>query len=471
MKCPICGMVRNDQTLTCSRCGHDHTTEIQQIFCPDCGTPMPSRAKVCLMCGERIDGPIQVRRWPRWPRIPLPHLVWLPIPLPESLRLSVLLLIIIGAGVIVLLLQWTQPFASKAAKPSVAALLVSPTATATPTATETLTPTPTSSPTLTHTPTPTPTPIYHVVESGENPGSIATKYGLTIDQLTSANKIKDPRALREGQSLLSPSTALPPGKAVPADAQLSATPIVYKVQAGDTLGSIAIWAGSTVDDIMKANSLKNASWLSVGQTLLIPISAERQKARGTPTPESEGIEAVYIIQPGDSLLSIAQEYHTSLDVIMKANHIEDQGLIRAGESLLVPLPAVPPPSPTSLSTSTPTPGPRYAAPAPLIPPDQQYFWSDTEPVLLNWIAVGILGADDWYVVELKYRCNGQDEVRYGWTRSNGWRVPTDVCQVEAQSHQPFRWNVQIFHSPDIDISPRGLKPLSPPGAQRTFYRH
>ena len=180
---------------------------------------------------------------------------------------------------------------------------------------------------------------------------------------------------------------------------------------------------------------------------------------------------MYIIQQGDSLLSIAQEYHASMDAIMKANHIEDQGLIRAGESLLVPLPAAPTPSPTPLSTSTPTPGPRYPAPAPLTPPDEQYFWSDTEPVLLNWTAVGILGADDWYVVELKYKCDGQDEVRYGWTRSNGWRVPIDVCQVEAKSHQLFRWRVQVFHSQNIDIIPSGLKPLSPPSTQRTFYWH
>ena len=59
---------------------------------------------------------------------------------------------------------------------------------------------------------------------------------------------------------------------------------MYKVQAGDTLGSIAIWAGSTVDDIMKANNLKNASWLSVGQTLLIPVSAEKQKEQGHADP-------------------------------------------------------------------------------------------------------------------------------------------------------------------------------------------
>ena len=364
MKCPICGMVRSDQALTCPRCGRDDTTEIRQIFCPDCGTPMPSRAKVCLMCGERIDEPAPVRRWPRMPRLPLPHPTWLPIPLPGSLRLSVLLLIIVGAGAVVFLLQWSRPFASKAAKSPAVALVISPTATASPTPTETPTHTPTSTPTLTHTPTPTPTPVYHVVESGENPGTIATKYGLTIDQLMSANKLKDPRTLREGQSLLIPPTALPPDQAGSSAAQASATPILYKVQAGDTLGSIAIWAGSTVDDIMRANNLKNASWLSVGQTLLIPVSTEKQNERGTSTPEPEVTEVVYIIQAGDSLLSIAQEYHASLDAIMRANHIEDQGLIRAGESLLVPVSAAPTPSPTPLpcqhtdSRARATPRPR-----------------------------------------------------------------------------------------------------------------
>lgn len=468
MKCPICGMVRNDQSLTCPRCGHDNATEIQQIFCPDCGTPMPSQAKVCMMCGEPIEKP--GRMW-RMPCIPLPHLAWSPIPLPESMRISVLLLIVLAAALLVFAAQRTRPFASRGAKPSLVAQVASLTVTATapPTPTETLTPTPSPTPTATPTATATPTPVYHIVEAGENPGTIASEYGLTIEQLMTANQIEDPRTLRQGQSLLIPPTAPPPDKAAPADAQPTATPMVYKVQAGDTLGSIAIWAGSTVDDIMKANNLKNASWLSVGQTLIIPASAERPKEKTSPTPEVT--EAVYIIQPGDSLLSIAQDFHASLDAIMKANHIEDEGLIRAGESLVVPLPVIPTPSPTSLPTSTSTPGPRYRAPAPLSPPNEQYFWSDTEPVLLNWTSVGILGTDDWYVVALKYTCGGQETVQFAWTRSSGWRVPPGVCQVETTRHQLFRWRVQIFHSQNVNIDPKGLRPASPPSAERTFFWH
>jgi LysM repeat protein len=468
MKCPICGMVRNDQFLTCPRCGHNHTTEIQQIFCPDCGTPMPSQAKVCMMCGQPIDEPIRMRRMPR---IPLPHWAWLPIPLPESVRVSAVLLIVLVVALLVILSQWTQPFASRAARPSAVAQLAPSTATgiATATPTETSTPTASATPTTTPTATATSTPVYHVVEAGENPGTIAVKYGLTIDQLMTANKIADPRTLREGQSLLIPPTAPPPGKNAPAEVQATATPLVYRVQAGDTLLSIAIWAGSTVDDIMKANSLKNASWLSVGQTLIIPVSAERQRQVTTPTPEVT--EAVYIIQQGDSLLSIAQQFHAPLDAIMKANHIEDQELIRAGESLLVPLPAVPSPSPEPQSTSTPTPGPRYRAPTPLSPPNDQYFWNDTEPVLLNWMSVGILAADEWYVVQLKYTCGGQATVQYAWTRTSGWRVPAQICKVEAPTQQVFRWHVQIFNSQNVDIDPAGLKPASPPSAERTFYWH
>ncbi len=465
MKCPICGMVRNDQSLTCPRCGHDDTTEIQQIFCPECGTPMPSQAKVCMMCGQPVE---KLDRTLRMPRIPLPHPAWSPIPLPESVRASVLLLIVLVVALLVFAVQWAWPFASRAVRPSLLAQVASLTATATRTATPTETLTPTRSPTPTETPTATatPTPVRHIVEAGENPGTIASKYGLTIEQLMTANQITDPRTLRQGQSLLIPPTAAP---AAPSEGQPAATPMVYEVQAGDTLGSIAIWAGSTVDDIMKANNLKNASWLSVGQTLVIPVSADKPRQQLSPTPEVT--KAVYIIQPGDSLLSIAQQFHASLDAIMQANHIEEQELIRAGESLLVPLPVIPTPSPTPLPTGTPTPGPRYWAPAPLSPPNEQHFWSDTQPVLLNWTSVGILGADDWYVVSLKYACSGQETVQYAWTRSSGWRVPTGICKTETPSHQLFRWRVQVYHSQSVNIDPAGLKPASPPSAERSFFWH
>ena len=57
-------------------------------------------------------------------------------------------------------------------------------------------------------------------------------------------------------------------------------PLLYTVQAGDTLGGIAQTYGVSVGDLMAANGLADPNVLSVGQTLIIP-------AGGLPTPSLE----------------------------------------------------------------------------------------------------------------------------------------------------------------------------------------
>lgn len=49
------------------------------------------------------------------------------------------------------------------------------------------------------------------------------------------------------------------------------TPTVYYVASGDTLGGIAEAFGVSVDDLMKANDITNASLISIGQELVIPV--------------------------------------------------------------------------------------------------------------------------------------------------------------------------------------------------------
>jgi LysM repeat protein len=66
-----------------------------------------------------------------------------------------------------------------------------------------------------------------------------------------------------------PQDAAPEAEeAVPAEAE---GPTVHVVQSGETLGTISQRYNVTVEDIMSANQLDNANFLSVGQELIIPI--------------------------------------------------------------------------------------------------------------------------------------------------------------------------------------------------------
>lgn len=60
----------------------------------------------------------------------------------------------------------------------------------------------------------------------------------------------------------------------------------YRIQAGDTLGAIAIRFGVTVDEIMRANDITDPDRLVVGVILIIPAEVQEQppEAEETSTP-------------------------------------------------------------------------------------------------------------------------------------------------------------------------------------------
>ena len=105
----------------------------------------------------------------------------------------------------------------------------------------------------------------------------------------------------------------------------NAAPETYIVQAGDTLFSIAMRYNTTVAAIKQLNKLTSDTIL-VGQKLLIPAEATSPTVKATS----------YIVQPGDSLYSIALRYGLTLRELMQFNEIANPNLIYTGDSLAIP---------------------------------------------------------------------------------------------------------------------------------------
>jgi len=162
----------------------------------------------------------------------------------------------------------------------------------------------------THTPTSapvSPTPgsdsaaagVYYTVQLGDTLASIGAAYGVSASAIIAANSIDNPDLIWVGQKLLIPGTAssgtptaapastATPGPGSTADASATpqaqqpsqpaptqppalAKPTVYVVQAGDTLGKIALRFGTTVAAIVAVNDLPNSDMLGIGQQLIIP---------------------------------------------------------------------------------------------------------------------------------------------------------------------------------------------------------
>jgi LysM repeat protein len=129
-----------------------------------------------------------------------------------------------------------------------------------------------------------------------------------------------------GQELIIPGDATVPPETVPPTGGGKTTHIV---QPGETLFRIALQYETTVDAIAKANNIVNPWFIYVGQELIIPTGGG-----GMPSPGPGG--QTYVVQPGDTLYSIAVRYDTTVQAIMVANNLSNPNLIYVGQTLKVP---------------------------------------------------------------------------------------------------------------------------------------
>ena len=181
-------------------------------------------------------------------------------------------------------------------------------------------------------------------------------------------------------------------------------PIRYKVKAGDTVVAIAKLHGSAAKDIIQANGLSADGQLKVGQELIVPIAGPMGGPGPGVTATPSGGTLIITVQAGDTISGIAARYRSQMDWILKANNMAPTDILHIGQPLTVPLSAATPtPTVTAIrtpQTPTATPEPGLPLPALLIPPDGSVL-SGEDGIVLSWTAVGVLAADQWYVVTLR----------------------------------------------------------------------
>ncbi len=101
----------------------------------------------------------------------------------------------------------------------------------------------------------------HKVEKGETLYSISKKYGISVDELKTANSLNSSSVIKVGQTLSIPQKTESPRQYD-----------VYTVQKGDTFYHIAKINGISVDELKTLNGLSSDSVLLAGQKLKIPLT-------------------------------------------------------------------------------------------------------------------------------------------------------------------------------------------------------
>ncbi|OGO41887.1 MAG: hypothetical protein A2Z04_02240 [Chloroflexi bacterium RBG_16_57_9] len=352
-------------------------------------------------------------------------------------------LVVIAVGVLVAGLWMLRP--QPGGIPSAAALPTAiPTSTRIPTRVPTSTTIPTVGASVTTAPN-APAITTYTVKTGDTLLGIALRFNTTVASIVAASGLNSDRVtLRIGQTLsipqspeasstrssIAPQTpnATHPGSLQPTATAMVSTPtpglppdaVTHTVKRGEYIEFIAKQYGVTLDQIVQANSFKDADEvLQIGQVLVIhsgsaPTPNPTVPPTGTPSTQT---------------------------------------------------PIVPPTRQT-LVPATFTPAPtrefRYSAPALLGPPDGYQFRRQDTSVLLNWASVGILRDDEWYVVRVRIMQGEQTKEATEWVRTTSWRLPDSLHPTVAGEVYRYEWDVAVERQTgtSTDGTPTGV-PASP----------
>lgn len=420
--------------MNCARCGLEIKRRAK--YCPRCAYPLSVAQKTrrCYNCGVRVAEAAVTcfNCGVSLQQVPRKiALPTIPLSLPTGPLLGAFVALIMGGIALAATRPWQVIQVAVYYTPT-------PTFTFTPAPSPTPTFTPTSTPTLT--PTPEPPYILHRVRLGENLTEIANRYRVSVEAIMALNGLSSPNEIQYGLDLKIPvaggEETSPTPTPTKSPTQVTTTPtggtVTYVVKPGDNLSEIAAIYGVTVGVLMQANGITQPENLQAGQTLIIPV--------GTPTP-------------------------------------------------------IPTATPLPLPSPTPTPEFVYAAPVLLSPAEGQIYLGAAAslPVLLNWVSVGLLAEEEWYLVSIYYSNDPEAlPILTQLTKLTSFRTPLELRPAaDAPSHL-FRWEVSVVRevpqpipqvtpqaSPTPEFNVSGLLPeivpvpevdlISPQSEMRSFF--
>lgn len=106
---------------------------------------------------------------------------------------------------------------------------------------------------------------------------------------------------------------------------------IMTVSAGQTLNKIAAQTGSSVNDIAKANNIKNVNLIFIGQRLTIPSGSS--SSNNTVNATATATASTYTVKPGDTLWHIATTHGLKLGELINLNNVNINDIIYPGQVL------------------------------------------------------------------------------------------------------------------------------------------
>lgn len=169
------------------------------------------------------------------------------------------------------------------------------------------------------------------VRDGDTLWAVAQRMGVSVQELAKANGLDDPDFIVSGQMLVVPSDG---GSATE-----------YVVQPGDTLTWVSERVGVPVEDLARANGIKDPNLIIRGRLLSVPPVMTSggtpvvSTAMAEPSPVTASAGAgwgSYTVRPGDALSDIALRLGVPLAQLITSNGITDPDVITVGQVINAP---------------------------------------------------------------------------------------------------------------------------------------
>lgn len=163
------------------------------------------------------------------------------------------------------------------------------------------------------------TTVNYQVVQGDSLYSIARLHGVSVAQLVKLNGLIS-NNLKIGQKLIIADKTPEIEK-----------PTFHLVEKGDSLHSIALHYGLTVQDLVAWNRLPSAV-LQVGQKLNLVFTAFEKEI---PKPQDSTQSTRHQVQAGESLFAIAKKYNIPLNTLKQFNQLNND-FLQIGQILQIP---------------------------------------------------------------------------------------------------------------------------------------
>lgn len=179
------------------------------------------------------------------------------------------------------------------------------------------------------------------------------------------------------------------------------TPMRYTVQQGDTISSIALKFGVSMDDIVAANPEISPNAMSVGEIINIPGNLRNPSGEATPTPASFTIQQIECYPTADQAMwCFVLAHNDSPDflenVSAQVSLVDASGATPVSQRALLPLNILPPNTSLPMTVFFPPPVSASARPQVkvltairLLPGDERYLPATVNNTLVQVNADGL----------------------------------------------------------------------------------